>query len=130
MPARFPPLYEQLVLSYRWADADLGTFTLLANPPGEGLTGLLQHISKDKGLWETLIPNGGIPFGRGTDVDYDPVCFDIKARKNGDYRVVKIDREKILCNCRVRVVSEIAPSFLFLVLQTIERAEAKRKEPT
>ena len=28
LPARFPPLYEELVLSYRWADVDLQTFTL------------------------------------------------------------------------------------------------------
>lgn len=37
LPARFPPLYEQLLLSYRWAEVDLQSFTLLANSPGEGL---------------------------------------------------------------------------------------------
>ena len=127
LPARFPPLYEQLVLSYRWADVDLQRFTLLANPPGDDLSGLLQKIMKAKGLWETLIPNGYIQFGKGSDMDYDPVCFDISSRKNRDYRIVKIDREEILCNYRIKVVSEIAPSFRALVLQTIERAEAVRK---
>ncbi len=122
LPARFPPLYEQLVLSYRWADVDLQSFTLLANPPGNGLSGLLQRIMSDKGLWETLIPNGYIPFAKGTDIDYDPVCFDIKSRKNRDYRIVKIDHEEILCNYRIKVVSELALSFRALVLQTIERA--------
>ena len=123
LPARFPPLYEQLVLSYRWADVDLQRFTLLANPPGDELSGLLQKIMKAKGLWETLIPNGYIQFGKGSDMDYDPVCFDISSRKNRDYRIVKIDHEEILCNYRIKVVSEIAPSFRALVLQTIERAE-------
>jgi len=33
LPARFPRLYEELVLSFRWADVDLEAFTLLANPP-------------------------------------------------------------------------------------------------
>src|SRR5258707_15690881 len=37
LPARFPPLYEHLVLSYRWADIELHSFTLFANPLGEGL---------------------------------------------------------------------------------------------
>jgi len=37
LPSRFPPLYEQLVLSYRWADVDLQRFTLLANPTGDEL---------------------------------------------------------------------------------------------
>jgi hypothetical protein len=126
LPARFPPLYEQLLLSYRWAEVDLQSFTLLANSPGEGLSGLLQHIMKDKGLWETLIPNGYIQFGKGPDVDYDPVCFDISSRNNRDYRIVKIDHEEILCNYRIKVVSEIAPSFRALVLQTIEYAETIR----
>ena len=26
LPARFPPLYEELILSYRWAEVDLGLF--------------------------------------------------------------------------------------------------------
>ena len=127
LPARFPPLYEQLVLSYRWADVDLQKFTLLANPPGDELSGSLQKIMKAKGLWETLIPNGYIQFGKGSDMDYDPVCFDISSRKNRDYRIVKIDHEEILCNYRIKVVSEIAPSFRALVLQTIERAETVPK---
>src|SRR5215469_2156711 len=40
LPARFPPLYERLVLSYRWAEIDLELFTLLANPPGFDLSRL------------------------------------------------------------------------------------------
>ena len=60
-------------------------------------------------------------------MDYDPVCFEIKSRRNRDYRIVKIDHEEILCNYRIKVVSEIAPSFRALVLQTIERAAAVGK---
>jgi hypothetical protein len=81
-------------------------------------------MSKDRGLWESLIPAGFIQFGKGPDIDYDPVCFDIKKRtKNGDYRVVKIDHEEILCNYRVKVVAELAPSFEELMRQTIERCK-------
>ena len=64
-----------------------------------------------------------IQFGKGPDLDYDAVCFDIKTRKQGgDCRIVKIDHEEILCNNRVKVVAELAPSFYQLVLQTIELA--------
>jgi hypothetical protein len=125
LPAHFPPLYEQLVLSYRWATVDLGSFRLLANPPGEDLAGLLAQITTDAGLQKTLIPAGYIQFGRGPDMDYDPVCFDVKSRtKSKDYRIVKLDHEQILCNCRVKVVAELAPSFEQLVIQTIERANS------
>jgi hypothetical protein len=128
LPARFPPLYEQLVLSYRWAEVDLQSFRLLANPPGPDLSRLLAEIEKDKGLTESLIPAGYVKFGKGPDMDYDPVCFDIKSRtKRKDYRIVKIDHEEILCHYKVKVVAELAPSFEQLVRQTIERANYLNK---
>jgi hypothetical protein len=127
LPARFPPLFEQLLLSYRWADVDLQSYTLLANPPGPDLSRFFEQISKDPGLWESLIPAGYIQFAKGPDYDYDPVCFDIKSRtKNGDYRIVKIDHEEILCNDRIKVVAELAPTFKDLVHLTVRRAEDAR----
>jgi hypothetical protein len=87
---------------------------LQANSPSEGWTGVLQRMARDKELCE----NGYIPFGKGTDIDYDPACFAMSSRKNRDYRVV--DQEEILCNYRVKVVSELPPSFRALVSQTIE----------
>lgn len=124
LPAPFPPLYEKLVLSYRWAEVDLGTFALLANPPGLDLTRLFGEVSKDPGLWQALIPAGYIQFAKGPDIDYDPVCFDTgHQRKNRDCPIVKIDHEEILCNNRIKVVGELAPSFEELVRDTIVRAK-------
>jgi len=40
-------------------------------------------------------------------------------------RIVKIDHEEILCNNRIKIVSELAPSFLDLVLQSL--ADAKQQ---
>src|ERR1700739_655296 len=124
LPARFPPLFERLLLTYRWAEAHLDRYTLMANPPGPSLEGFFQQISGDPGLWESLIPAGYLRFGKGPDADYDPVCFDMNSRKKSrEMRVVKIDHEEILCNYRVKVVAELAPSFEALVLQTIEVAK-------
>ena len=124
IPSRFPPLYEQLILSYRWADVDLQLFTLFANPPGPDLEPLLKRISADGYLYSHLIGAGYIPFGKGTDFDYDPVCFELKSRKqNADFRIVKIDHEEILCFDRLKVVAEIAPSFRELVFKVIKLAE-------
>jgi hypothetical protein len=112
LPAKFSPLYEKLVLRYRWEEVDLGLFRLLANPPHNDLSGLTNEIFKDPGLAESLIPGGFIQFGKGPDINYDPVCFDIKnRRKDGDYRIVQIDHEGILSNYKIRIVAELAPSF-------------------
>jgi len=80
-------------------------------------------MSLDKALWNSLLPAGYVQFGKGPDLDYDPVCFDIKSsNENGEYRIVKIDHEQILCNDRVKLVAELAPTFRELVLRTIDQA--------
>jgi hypothetical protein len=123
LPAKFPALFERLLLTFRWADVSLDRYTLMANPPGSDLDGFFQGISKDPGLWEALIPAGYLRFGKGPDVDYDPVCFDMNSRnKNREIRIAKIDHREILYNYRVKVVAELAPSFEALILQTIESA--------
>jgi len=127
LPFRLPPLYEHLILSYRWPQVDLETYTLLANPLGPDLSGLYGELSRDGCLWDALVPAGYLQFGKGPDIDYDPVCFEMKSRgKNRECRIVKIDHEEILCNYRVKVVAELAPSFEMLVHRTIEAAEMKR----
>lgn len=128
LPVKFPPLFECLLLTFRWADVSLDRYTLMANPPGADLEGFFQGISKDPGLWEALIPAGYLRFGKGPDMDYDPVCFDMNSRKKTrEMRVVKIDHEEIFCYSRVKVVAELAPSFEALILQTIESANQKPK---
>jgi hypothetical protein len=92
-----PALFERLVLSYRWAEVDLRSYRLLANPPGRGLEALLEGMSSDRILWKYLLEAGYIRFGMGADIDYDPICFDVNSRKkNRDCRIVKIDHEEIL----------------------------------
>lgn len=97
----------------------------MANEPADDLSSLLAVIQADKHLRATLVPNGYIQFGRGPDIDYDPVCFDFRHRqRNGDCRIVKLDHEAILCHYRIREVAELAPNFRSLVLDTIFRATA------
>lgn len=123
LPAPFPPLYERLVRSFRWAEVDLQICRLLANPPGPDFGALFQEISGDPTLWKYLREAGYVQFGRGPEIDYDPVCFDTNSSKNSkDYKIVKIDHEEILCNDRIKVVAEIAPSFSELMLHTIDLA--------
>jgi len=126
LPAKFPPLFERLLLTFRWAEVSLDVYSLMANPPGPDFEGFFGEISGDPGLWESLVPAGYLRFGKGPDMDYDPVCFDMDSRKkNREMRIVRIDHEEILCNRRVKIVAELAPSFEALVLQTIGAADKK-----
>jgi len=123
LPARFPPLFERLLLTFRWAEVDLKIYTLMANPLGPDFVPFLSEISRDRGLWEALVPAGYLRFAKGPDMDYDPVCFYMNSKKKSrEMRVVKIDHEEILCHYRVKVVAELAPSFEALVQSTINLA--------
>ena len=94
LPARFPPIFERLVLSYRWAEIDLHSHRLLANPPGPDLNGLLQQMSGSPAMWSCLLQAGYIQFGKGPDFNFDAICFDTRSqKKNRDCMIVRIDHE-------------------------------------
>ncbi len=124
--SRFPPLYETLIMSYRWADVDLDSHFLLGNEPAKDLSPLRDRIRRDKGLFTMLSPNGYIQFGRPGGGNYDPVCFDIRRRqRNGECRIVRIDHEDIFCRFRIRETAELAPNFRSLVQKTIQEAKER-----
>ena len=115
IPSRLPRLFEQLLLTYRWPEAELGPFLLLANPPGDDLDGFADQSQRDKGLADTLVPARYVQIGRGPYGNYDPVCFDLRRSDGRDCPIVQIDHEEILCNHRIRPVAELARSFRGLV---------------
>jgi len=124
--APFPPLYEQLVLTYRWLEVDLQTVRLLANPPGATLDGLGGEIFRDPILANVLIPRGFVPFGRATDLNYDPVCFDLNGkRSDGDCPIVQFEHEAILCDDRIGERWIRYPSFRELMRATIDLADQR-----
>jgi hypothetical protein len=124
LPARLPPLYERLILTFRWPDVELGRFGLVANPAGPDLAGLLGSMRYDRLLWSEIVPAGLIPFGRGTGFTWDPVCFDTRHRTaDGDCRIVQLDHEAILCYSRIRDVAELARSFRQLMRETVARLD-------
>ena len=123
LPARFPPLYERLVLTYRWAEIDLRLLRLLPNPPGPNLAALSEEFSRHRAMQEILFPNKCLQFGKGPDLNYDAICFDRSRRlPGGDCPVIQVDHEEILSHYRFRKVAELASSFRELMLRVIAKA--------
>src|SRR3984885_2053669 len=136
LPSKFPPLYERLVLTYRWYRSEgnvldlfanspgLNCFDLFGNAPGQTLDGLRTALSGHPALLETCLPNGYIQFASGPNGSYDPICFDT-SRKNlrRDFAIVQLDHEAILCNSKIRRVQTIASSFESLVKSVISAAQ-------
>jgi len=128
LSCRFPPLYERLVLSYRWLDVDLGLLELFGNPPEQGFDLLAERIFRDPIFVNVLISQGFVPFALGGGGNYDPVCFDTKQpTKHGDYPIVRFEHESILCNDRIDDAAVIAPSFHGVVDEVISLAKESLK---
>jgi hypothetical protein len=116
MPGPFPPLFEELLLGYRWLEVDLRLLRLRPNPPGEGLGGFKESVLEDRGLTDYLLPRRLVPFGKGPGCNYDPICFDLsRTMPNGDCPIVQLDHEDILCKRGPVSSSLVAVSFEELV---------------
>jgi hypothetical protein len=120
LPARFPQLYEQLILSYRWGQqAFIPVCRLLPNPPGPTLSGLLNEMMTDQVIFDVCTRNGFIPFAFGSDLSHDPVCFDTNSGARRNFKIVRLEHEPIL---RQKIISNpvvISKSFEELVLATL-----------
>ena len=125
LPARFPSLFEQLLTNYRWPEVHLRRLRLLPNPSGPGFDAFVRGLFQDQGLVDVLLAHGFIQFGRAVDgAIYDPICFDSRRRRRGgDCPVVRLNHESALLNCRIKLVTELAPTFRDLVKGTIEDAQ-------
>lgn len=98
---RFPPLYEQLVLTWRWLDVWLDKIRLFANPPGPTLNPLAKQMHRDPVFDEHLVSNGYFPFGFDID-NYNPVCFDTtRSHPDGDCIIRKFEHESMLTTDRI-----------------------------
>lgn len=77
-------------------------------------------------LSELLLPAGFVQIGRPDTGGFDAICFDWnEPAQNREYRIVQVDHEDILCNRKVRVSSELWPSFIKLVEGSLSAANPK-----
>ena len=119
IPFRYPALFEALCVSYSWAEAVVGEVQFAANPPGDDLRGLAASVRYDSYLWEYLVPQGYLIFGRMAGGRYDPCVFNLTQPKGRDAPVVRIDHEEILNFQRLGQPSQLAVSFNAFLEQSL-----------
>jgi hypothetical protein len=111
LPTRLPPSFESLLSRYSFAPFDASGISFF----GWGPTSpeLFEVALAQKGsLSELLLPAGYFQIGRPDTGSFDAVCFDMNTQKqNREYRIVLADHEEILSNLRVKISSELWPSF-------------------
>jgi hypothetical protein len=112
LPKRFPTSFQSLISRYAFPAFQMGPVFLFGNTGEETKWELKEKIFKDEFMANQLMRGGFLQFGNPYEYHYDPICFD--TRQGNEYRIVQLDHEEILCNSRIKIVKEIAPSFLDL----------------
>lgn len=125
LPERFPPLYEELLVSYRWLEVELvGFVKLYANPIEPTFDGLLSQMTCDKAMVEILFSRNLLPFGTASDGCYDPICFDrSRVLSDGESPIVRVEHESMLCEGQLGRVQPVSPTFRAFVAKILEEAE-------
>jgi hypothetical protein len=125
---RFPELYENLLLSYRWLEIELnGLMKLFGNPPGPLAKGLVAAIIADPLHRTILLPSGLVPFARAPGGNYDLICFDTNTRSaRSDCPLVQIDHEALLCHKRILQRRQLWPTFRSFAEAVISTAGQSR----
>src|SRR5215469_13814586 len=108
---RLPPSFESLLSRYSFAPFDASGISFFGWGPASAE--LFEVASPQKGsLSELLLPAGYFQIGRPDTGSFDAICFDLNTPKqNREYRIVLAEHEEVLSNCRVKIRSELWPSF-------------------
>jgi hypothetical protein len=118
LPGPFPRSFRSLVGRYLFMPLDVGGITLFANTDQDLHCDLRVAIFRDRAIFEHLSRHGLVQFARPDTGDYNAICFDLgRRRADKECAVVEVDHESILIDGKVRVVREVAPSFLDLIRQ-------------
>ena len=110
---RLPKSFRHFVTNHAFRPFEWGPVSFFGNSETYDLFGLHIAPMRDDALWQTTRAAGLVYFGRPEPANYDPICF---ASSTGDREppIVQLDHEAILIDGRIKVIREIAPSFLAL----------------
>ena len=116
LPSPLPPSYRSLIARYAFPAFEIDRVFLFANTP-EGTTPFeLRAKLRDPIAREIMAVRNLVQFGNPRMYDYDPVCFDMSARnRDGEFPIVRVDHEDVLCNRRRWATTKLAASFLELI---------------
>lgn len=120
LPQSWPKPFRSLIERYRFCNFEIGPVMLFANSGHQLFYELSDRVFKDKGIFSMLHKNGLLQFGLPHETNYDPICFDMKRRNRGDAPIVQLDHEEILLRSRIRIVQEIAASFVEFMQRAVD----------
>lgn len=119
LPHVLPRPFRSLIGRYRYCNFGVGPLMLFANTGHRVFYEFSTRPFRDKHLFPTLHEHGYLQIGNPYECNYDPVCFDTRRGVRDDAPIVQLDHEEILIRSRIRVVQEIAPTFVAFMQRAI-----------
>lgn len=110
----FPPSFQYLLANYSFPAFEFGPMMFFANTGEDIFWELGKRLFKDKHMSPHLLRAGFLQVGNPFFYNYDPVCFDINSPRI-EKRIVQLDHEAILQHREMKIIKELAPSFVDLV---------------
>jgi hypothetical protein len=106
-----PHFYRRLIAGYEYFPFTIGNLVFFGafgekSDPDD----IACKLFLDPAFVSTLLPARLFHFARPDTGSYDPVCVDLSTPGTIDGPVVTIDHETILCESKVRVVTQVARS--------------------
>ena len=110
----FPPSFQYLLANYSFPAFEFGPIMFFANTGEDTFWELGKRLFQDPHMSPHLLRAGFLQIGNPHFYNYDPVCFDGNSPRI-EKRIVQLDHEEILQRGEMKIVKEIAPSFVDLV---------------
>jgi hypothetical protein len=110
----FPPSFHYLLANYSFPAFEFGPLMFFANTGEDTFWELGNRLFQDPHMSPHLLRAGFLQIGNPYFYNYDPVCFEGNSPRI-EKRIVQLDHEEILQRGEMKIVKEIAPSFVDLV---------------
>lgn len=110
---RVPKSFRHLVTNYAFRPFQWGPVSFFGNSETYKLFSLHIAPLRDEVMWQAMRGAGFACFGRPEPANYDPICF-APSGSGREPPIVRLNHEAILIENRIKVVAEIAPSFIAL----------------
>jgi hypothetical protein len=114
MGRRFPPSFRYLLINYSFPAFEFGPMMFFANTGEDTFWDLEKRLFQDEHMSPQLLEAGFLQIGNPFFYNYDPVCFDAKGPRI-EKPLVQLDHEAILQHGKMKIIREIAPSFVDLI---------------
>ena len=111
MGRTFPPSFHYFLANYSFPAFESDGLMFFANTGDDTYWELEKRLFRDPHMSPQLLSAGFLQLGNPQFYDYDPVCFDCNG-PGPETRIVQLDHEAILIDGEMRLVREIAPSFV------------------